>query len=47
MQQSYHAVFVATGAQKSVPLGVPGEDLAGIVSGTSFLRGWRSFVLDT
>ncbi|MGD0238026.1 MAG: FAD-dependent oxidoreductase, partial [Syntrophorhabdales bacterium] len=38
LQQGYNAVFVATGAHKSVPLGVPGENLAGIVSGTALLR---------
>lgn len=36
--QGYRAVFVATGAHKSQPLGVPGEDLEGVMSAVDFLR---------
>ena len=38
LQEEYNAVFVATGAHKSVPLGVPGEDVEGVLSGTAFLK---------
>ncbi len=31
------AVFLATGAYKSMKLGIPGEDLRGVLSGTAFL----------
>jgi NADPH-dependent glutamate synthase beta subunit-like oxidoreductase/2,4-dienoyl-CoA reductase-like NADH-dependent reductase (Old Yellow Enzyme family) len=37
-QQGYHAVFIATGAHRSITLGVSGEDLEGVHHGTSFLR---------
>jgi dimethylglycine catabolism A len=37
-QEGYSAVFVATGAHKSVPLGVPGEEMGGVVSGTALLK---------
>ncbi len=37
-QQAYKAIFVATGAHKSVKLGVSGEDMEGVYSGTTFLR---------
>jgi NADH-quinone oxidoreductase subunit F len=32
------AVFVATGAYKNMPLGIPGEELKGVWSGTRFLE---------
>ena len=32
------AVFLATGAYKNMSLGIPGEDLAGVFSGTAFLE---------
>ncbi|MCX7927804.1 MAG: FAD-dependent oxidoreductase [Candidatus Omnitrophica bacterium] len=32
------AVFLATGAYKSVPLGIPGENLKGVTSGVSYLE---------
>lgn len=32
------AVFLATGAYKSMGLGIPGEDLKGVLSGTAFLE---------
>lgn len=34
----YHAVYIACGAQKSVPLGIPGDDLAGVVGAIDFLE---------
>ncbi|MFZ3062338.1 MAG: FAD-dependent oxidoreductase, partial [Actinomycetota bacterium] len=34
----YNAIFIAAGAHKSVPLGVPGENLRGVVQGIKFLR---------
>ena len=37
-QEGFQAIFVAAGAHKSVPLGVPGEDLNGVYHGTSFLK---------
>ena len=37
-QQGYHAVFIATGAHRSITLGVSGEELEGVHHGTSFLR---------
>ena len=37
-QEGYQAIFVAAGAHKSVPLGVPGEDLNGVFHGTAFLK---------
>jgi heterodisulfide reductase subunit A len=36
--QGYKAVLLAIGAHESVRLDVPGEDLAGVVSGIDFLR---------
>jgi NADPH-dependent glutamate synthase beta subunit-like oxidoreductase/2,4-dienoyl-CoA reductase-like NADH-dependent reductase (Old Yellow Enzyme family) len=37
-QEGYQAIFVATGAHKSMPLGVPGEDLTGVFHGTALLK---------
>jgi len=37
-QEGFQAIFVAAGAHKSVPLGVPGEDLNGVYHGTAFLK---------
>ncbi len=37
-EQGYKAFYLAIGAQKSVPLGVPGEDLKGVFGGVDFLR---------
>ncbi len=34
----YEAVFLATGAHKCMALGVPGEDMPGVVNGVAFLR---------
>jgi NADPH-dependent glutamate synthase beta subunit-like oxidoreductase len=36
--KTYDAVFVAAGAWKSLPLRVPGEDSAGVMSGLTFLK---------
>ena len=36
--KDYDAVFIATGAHVSRALDVPGEDIAGVISGTEFLR---------
>jgi len=36
--QGYEAVFIAVGAHKSVELGVPGEDLEGVVHGARLLK---------
>jgi len=36
--KDYDAVFIATGAHSSRALEVPGEDVAGVISGTEFLR---------
>jgi len=36
--KEYDAVFVAAGAWKSQPLGIPGEDAAGVMSGLAFLK---------
>ena len=38
LEQGYKAVFVATGAHKSVPLRVPGEESEGVLRGTAFLK---------
>ena len=36
--EGYEAVFLGIGAQKSTPLGIPGEDSLGVVSALAFLR---------
>ncbi|MDO8490990.1 MAG: NAD(P)-binding protein, partial [Dehalococcoidia bacterium] len=36
--QCYEATFIAVGAHRNNPLGIPGEDLDGVVSGVDFLR---------
>jgi NADPH-dependent glutamate synthase beta subunit-like oxidoreductase len=36
--QRYDAWFVATGAWKSMPMNIPGEDAAGVMSGLEFLK---------
>jgi formate dehydrogenase major subunit len=38
LEQGYRSVFLAIGAHKSYRMGVPGEDLAGVLPGTDFLR---------
>jgi heterodisulfide reductase subunit A len=37
--QGFHAVLLATGTQRSTPLGVPGDDASGVTTGVDFLRG--------
>ena len=37
-EEGYRAFFVAVGAHKDLQLGIPGEDLAGVMAGASFLR---------
>ena len=37
-REGYDAILVATGAPVSISLGVPGEDLDGVVSGLEFLE---------
>ncbi len=36
--KSSHAVFLATGAYKNMGLGIPGEGIKGVLSGTAFLE---------
>jgi NADPH-dependent glutamate synthase beta subunit-like oxidoreductase len=38
LRARFQAVFVATGAHRSLSLGVPGEDLAGVTDALSFLK---------
>ncbi|OGP70132.1 MAG: hypothetical protein A2Y80_08080 [Deltaproteobacteria bacterium RBG_13_58_19] len=38
LRREYDAVFLALGAQQSLPLNVPGEDLAGVLDALSFLK---------
>jgi NADPH-dependent glutamate synthase beta subunit-like oxidoreductase len=38
LKQNYDAIFIAVGAHLSRRLGVPGEDLNGVIHGVSFLR---------
>ncbi|HUH64985.1 MAG TPA: FAD-dependent oxidoreductase, partial [Syntrophales bacterium] len=38
MNKDFDFIFLATGAHKSQPLGVPGEDLKGVYGGVEFLR---------
>lgn len=38
MNDGYKAVFIAVGAHRGVELGVPGEDLGGVIHGVPFLR---------
>lgn len=38
LRQAYDALFIAVGAHSSRRLGVPGEDLAGVIHGVDFLR---------
>jgi NADPH-dependent glutamate synthase beta subunit-like oxidoreductase/Pyruvate/2-oxoacid:ferredoxin oxidoreductase delta subunit len=38
LEASYDAVFLATGASRSRKLGVPGDDLSGVVPATLFLK---------
>jgi heterodisulfide reductase subunit A len=34
----FKALFIATGAHKSIPLGVPGENMEGVIQGVDYLR---------
>ena len=38
LKQGYKAVFIATGAHKDVRLGIPGEELEGVVNAITLLR---------
>ena len=38
LQEDYDAVFIAVGAHKSLSIGIPGEELAGVRGGAEFLR---------
>jgi NADPH-dependent glutamate synthase beta subunit-like oxidoreductase/2,4-dienoyl-CoA reductase-like NADH-dependent reductase (Old Yellow Enzyme family) len=38
LRQGYKAIFVATGAHKSVKLGIPGEEMKGVYDGISLLK---------
>ncbi len=42
LNKGYAAVYVAVGTQKSVPLGIPGEDLAGVRKGLEFLADYNA-----
>ena len=37
-EQGFEAIYLATGAQKSAALGIPGDDLRGVWGGIDFLR---------
>lgn len=41
MEREYDAVYVAVGAQKSLPLGIPGEEAAGVLDQLHFLSAVR------
>lgn len=36
--QGYKGFYIAIGAQKSAPIGIPGEELSGVLGGVEFLR---------
>jgi len=36
--QGYKAVFIAAGAHKAAKLGVPNEDVKGVIDGATWLR---------
>ena len=38
LQKNYDAIFIAIGAQKTLRLGIPGEDLEGVYHGLDFLK---------
>jgi heterodisulfide reductase subunit A len=38
LTRQYHAVFLAVGASRSARLGIPGENLTGVMQGLDFLR---------
>ena len=37
-EQGFEAIYLAIGAQKAAPLGIPGEELKGVYGGIEFLR---------
>jgi len=37
-KQGYQAIFIASGAHQGIKLGIPGEELEGVLEGVSFLR---------
>ena len=37
-QQGFEAFYLGIGAQKAAPLGIPGEELKGVIGGVDFLR---------
>ena len=41
LQKNYDAIFIAIGAQKTLRLGIPGEDLEGVYHGLDFLKRHR------
>ena len=41
LAEEYDAVYIAVGAQESLPLGIPGEDAAGVLDQLSFLSAVR------
>lgn len=38
LMRDYHAVLIAAGAHKPIELEIPGEDLAGVIHGVTFMR---------
>jgi NADPH-dependent glutamate synthase beta subunit-like oxidoreductase/2,4-dienoyl-CoA reductase-like NADH-dependent reductase (Old Yellow Enzyme family) len=38
LPQGYKVIFIATGAHKSLKLGIPGEDMQGVYQGITFLK---------
>jgi NADH-quinone oxidoreductase subunit F len=41
LQKGYKAVFIATGAPKNLKLGIPGEDVEGIIDPIEFLKNYN------
>jgi len=41
-KQDYEAIFIATGAHKSLKLGIPGEDAKGVIDGLELLKSKQS-----
>ncbi|MCL4475753.1 MAG: FAD-dependent oxidoreductase [Nitrospirae bacterium] len=41
-KSGYHAVYIACGAQKGIPLGIPGDDLKGVLDAVAFLEALNS-----
>ena len=38
LRMEYHAVYIAAGAHKAEKLGIPGEDLLGVIHGVTFMQ---------